>query len=86
MLLVIFIEQGKIILKVMNSVQKLEKKNSEGKFICIGLDTDISKLPKSLKREVNPVVRFNKAIIDATAENVAAYKLNFAFSENSFST
>ncbi len=65
----------------MNALQKLEKKNSEGKFICIGLDTDISKLPKSLKREVNPVVRFNKAIIDATAENAAAYKLNFAFYE-----
>jgi len=65
----------------MNALQKLEKKNSEGRFICVGLDTDINKIPDHIKMDENPVVSFNKAIIEATQENAAAYKINFAFYE-----
>lgn len=65
----------------MNALQKLEKKNSEGRFICVGLDTDINKIPDHIKKDVNPVVSFNKAIIEATQDNAAAYKINFAFYE-----
>lgn len=65
----------------MNALQKLEKKNNEGRFICVGLDTDINKIPDHIKMDINPVVSFNKAIIEATRENAAAYKINFAFYE-----
>jgi len=65
----------------MNALQKLEKKNSEGRFICVGLDTDINKIPGHIKMDVNPVVSFNKAIIEATRNSAAAYKINFAFYE-----
>jgi len=65
----------------MNALQKLEKKNSEGRFICVGLDTDINKIPGHIKMDVNPVVSFNNAIIEATRNSVAAYKINFAFYE-----
>ncbi len=65
----------------MNALEKLEKKNNEGKFICVGLDTDINKIPDHIKIDLNPVVSFNKAIIEATRDNAAAYKINFAFYE-----
>ncbi len=65
----------------MNALEKLEKKNNEGKFICVGLDSDINKIPDHIKMDVNPVVSFNKAIIEATSDNTAAYKINFAFYE-----
>jgi orotidine-5'-phosphate decarboxylase len=65
----------------MNALQKLHIKNSEYKFICIGLDTDSDKIPSHLKSEENPVFKFNKKIIEATSQYAAAYKLNFAFYE-----
>jgi orotidine-5'-phosphate decarboxylase len=65
----------------MNAIEKLNKKNQEGKFICIGLDTDINKLPACVKGKANPVLEFNKAIIDKCSGHAAAYKLNFAFYE-----
>jgi orotidine-5'-phosphate decarboxylase len=67
----------------MNAIDKLNKKNQEGKFICIGLDTDINKLPLFVKGKANPVLEFNKAIIEKCSEYTAAYKLNFAFYERS---
>lgn len=48
-------------------------------YVCLGLDSDISKLPNCLKKDDNPIWRFNKEIIDATKTLVAAYKPNFAF-------
>jgi len=67
----------------MNASEKLGKKNSEGLFICVGLDTDIDKIPAHLKNSPDPVFEFNRQVIEKTAGAAAAYKLNFAFYENS---
>jgi orotidine-5'-phosphate decarboxylase len=50
-------------------------------FLCIGLDSDIEKIPAHLLETEDPVFEFNKAIIDATYDLAAAYKPNFAFYE-----
>lgn len=50
-------------------------------FLCVGLDPDINKLPKHLLDKENPILEFNKAIIDATAPYAVAYKPNLAFYE-----
>jgi orotidine-5'-phosphate decarboxylase len=65
----------------MNSLEKLRKKNGENKFICVGLDTDIDKIPLHLHPLSNPVIQFNSEIIKATSEFAAGYKINFAFYE-----
>lgn len=65
----------------MTALDKLKKKNTEGKFICVGLDTDINKIPLQLRTSENPVLEFNKRIVDKTYDGAAAYKLNFAFYE-----
>ncbi len=49
--------------------------------LCVGLDTDITKLPKHLLGNEDPVFSFNKAIIDATKDQAVAYKINTAFYE-----
>ena len=59
-------------------VKKIFKKKS---FLCIGLDTDMQKIPECVKSEVDPIFSFNKAIIDATAPYCVAYKPNLAFYE-----
>lgn len=60
-------------------VEAIKKKKS---LLCVGLDTDIRKIPKFLIDEYdNPVLEFNKRIIDATAEYAVAFKLNTAFYE-----
>jgi orotidine-5'-phosphate decarboxylase len=51
-------------------------------FLCVGLDTDIQKIPRHLLAEEDAVFVFNKAIIDATANYCVAYKLNLAFYES----
>lgn len=51
-------------------------------FLCVGLDTDIDKIPTHLLKTEDPVFEFNKAIIDATADKVIAYKPNTAFYES----
>ncbi|HBK82833.1 MAG TPA: orotidine-5'-phosphate decarboxylase [Flavobacterium sp.] len=50
-------------------------------FLCIGLDTDLSKIPQHLKNLPDPIFEFNKAIIDATNQYCVAYKPNTAFYE-----
>lgn len=60
-------------------VKQIKKKKS---FLCIGLDTDIHKIPKMLMKEEYPVFEFNKAIIDATQDVAVAYKPNIAFYES----
>lgn len=57
--------------------QMLQKQS----FLCVGLDTDIHKLPKHLLTERDPILTFNRAIIDATADLAVAYKPNLAFYE-----
>lgn len=49
--------------------------------LCVGLDTDMSKIPKHLLADEDPVFAFNKAIIDATKDYTVAYKINTAFYE-----
>ena len=61
-------------------VDQIFKKQS---YLCVGLDTDIAKIPKHLLSEKEPVFTFNKAIIDATKDLCVAYKLNTAFYEAS---
>ncbi len=51
-------------------------------FLCIGLDSDISKIPEHLLSEADPVFEFNKQIIDATHDLAIAYKPNLAFYES----
>jgi orotidine-5'-phosphate decarboxylase len=65
----------------MNALQKLVNKNEQNKFVCVGLDTDIAKIPAQLKELDNPVLQFNKAIIERTTDLAAAFKINFAFYE-----
>lgn len=50
-------------------------------FLCVGLDTDITKIPKHLLKYKNPVLEFNKEIIEATKDICIAYKPNIAFYE-----
>ncbi|NLY23840.1 MAG: orotidine-5'-phosphate decarboxylase [Bacteroidales bacterium] len=59
--------------------EQIQKKHS---FLCVGLDTDITKIPAHLLGEDDPVYTFNKAIIDATAAYCVAYKPNLAFYES----
>jgi len=66
----------------MKALDKLKDLNSEGKYICVGLDTDINKIPHYLLNEKDPVLSFNKQIIESTSRHAAAYKINFAFYEN----
>lgn len=51
-------------------------------FLCIGLDTDIQKIPKFLLKSEDPIFEFNKKIIDATNSYCVAYKPNIAFYES----
>ena len=51
-------------------------------FLCVGLDTDIKKIPSHLLQEDDPIFTFNQAIIDATQAYCVAYKLNLAFYES----
>ena len=67
----------------MNFIQKLrhiQRKNSS--LLCIGLDTDVTKIPESLFKWEDPQYEFNRRIIDATKDIVCAYKLNIAFYES----
>ena len=50
-------------------------------LLCVGLDTDINKIPAHLRSAKNPLFEFNKAIIDATAQYTVAFKINTAFYE-----
>lgn len=61
--------------------EKLILKNNDLKFICVGLDTDINKIPLHLKSSDNPVIEFNRQLIESTKDIAAAYKINFAFYE-----
>ena len=60
-------------------IQQIRQKKS---YLCIGLDTDIEKIPSHLLADADPVFAFNKAIIDATHEYCVSYKINTAFYES----
>lgn len=66
----------------MNKQQLFENIQKKRSFLCVGLDTDIKKIPEHLKNEEDPIFAFNKEIIDATADLCVAYKPNLAFYES----
>lgn len=59
-------------------VEQIFKKQS---YLCVGLDSDITKIPKFFLSQPDPILAFNKAIIDATKDLCVAYKINTAFYE-----
>ncbi|MEP6846380.1 MAG: orotidine-5'-phosphate decarboxylase, partial [Panacibacter sp.] len=59
-------------------ISQIKEKRS---FLCVGLDTDLAKIPNHLQSRPNAVFEFNKAIIDATKDHCVAYKINTAFYE-----
>lgn len=65
----------------MNRSQLFEQIKKKGSYLCVGLDTDIGKIPKHLLSSADPVFEFNKQIIDATHDLCVAYKPNTAFYE-----
>ncbi len=66
----------------MNQEQLFEQIKKKQSFLCVGLDTDIQKIPSHLLDTSDPVFTFNKEIIDATQEFSVAYKPNLAFYES----
>ncbi len=65
----------------MNKQQLIDNIRAKHSFLCVGLDTDLKKVPEHLLKEEDPIFAFNKAIIDATAPYCVAYKPNLAFYE-----
>lgn len=65
----------------MNKKQLIEQIQKKKSFLCVGLDTDINKIPQDLLSLEDPVFEFNKQIITKTAEYAVAYKPNTAFYE-----
>lgn len=65
----------------MNALEKFRNKTAAGMHICVGLDTDIKKIPAYLLGNPDPILEFNRIIIESTVSNACAYKLNFAFYE-----
>lgn len=66
----------------MNKKELVQRIRGKKSFLCIGLDTDITKLPAHFRNVEDPVFEFNKAIIEATSEFCVAYKPNIAFYES----
>lgn len=65
----------------MTKQQLFEQITQKNSYLCVGLDTDIKKIPSHLLKEKDPIFEFNRQIIDATAEYAVAYKPNIAFYE-----
>lgn len=65
----------------MNRKELIDLIFSKKSFLCVGLDTDLTKIPSHLLQEEDPAFAFNKAIIDATIDYAVAYKPNLAFYE-----
>ena len=66
-------------MNILEKINNIVTKNNS--LVCVGLDSELSKLPEVVKNKPNPQFEFNKAIIDATHDLVSAYKPNSAFYE-----
>ncbi len=66
----------------MTKQELISNIKAKSSFLCIGLDTDLNKIPEHLKKSDDPVFEFNKSIIDATHDLCIAYKPNLAFYES----
>lgn len=65
----------------MNRELLFERISEKKSYLCVGLDTDLERIPGHLHREKDPIFEFNKQIIDATEKYAVAYKPNIAFYE-----
>lgn len=65
----------------MNRAEIFDQIKTKGSYLCVGLDTDITKIPKHLLKLDDPIYEFNKQIIDATHEYCVSFKPNTAFYE-----
>ncbi|MFN8414962.1 MAG: orotidine-5'-phosphate decarboxylase [Cytophagaceae bacterium] len=65
----------------MNRQELVKQIKTKESYLCVGLDTDMSKIPSHLLKEKDPIFEFNKYIIDATIDLAVAYKPNLAFYE-----
>ena len=65
----------------MNRKELIDQIFKKQSYLCVGLDTDLTKIPKHLLSQPDPVFAFNKAIIDATKDLCVSYKINTAFYE-----
>ncbi len=72
---------GETTLQIMNREQLFEQIKKKRSFLCVGLDTDVLKVPAHLRDTEDALFEFNRAIIDATAPYTVAFKLNLAFYE-----
>ena len=66
----------------MNKKELISNIKSKRSFLCVGLDTDLNKIPAHLLDAEDPVFEFNKKIIDSTHDLCVAYKINIAFYES----
>ena len=66
----------------MNRQELIQQIKSKKSYLCVGLDSDITKIPQHLLQHEDPVFEFNKAIIDATHDLCVSYKINTAFYES----
>lgn len=66
----------------MNNATLFQHIKTKRSYLCVGLDSDLEKIPAHLKKLENPVFEFNRRIIDATAPYALAYKPNLAFYES----
>lgn len=65
----------------MTRQQFISRIRATGSYLCVGLDSDLTKIPRHLHSEKDPVFEFNRQIIDATKDHCVAYKINTAFYE-----
>ena len=65
----------------MNVTQLINEIKSKKSYLCVGLDTDITKLPDGLSKDAEGILAFNKEIIEATKDFAVSYKINTAFYE-----
>jgi len=66
----------------MDKAELIKQINIKKSFLCLGLDTDLEKIPQHLKNETDPVFSFNKKLIDELNEIIIAIKINTAFYES----
>lgn len=66
----------------MNKLHLIDQIQMKKSYLCVGLDTDLTKIPAHLQGNPNAIVAFNKAIIDATKDHCVSYKINTAFYES----
>ncbi len=67
--------------EMISALSKIKNKVSRGLHICVGLDSDLKKIPPHLAADKNPILEFNKIVIENSYKDAAAYKINFAFYE-----